>query len=99
MRISSYIIPLLALATTLPGPLTSSAVAAPPRASIYETDIQPLLVARCGRCHANGKQKGKLDLGSLAGIQRGSVRNEPPAEAGCRSRRSTLEGVPRRPTR
>ena len=72
MRISSYIIPLLALATTLPGPLTSSAVAAPPRASIYETDIQPLLVARCGRCHANGKQKGKLDLGSLAGIQRGS---------------------------
>ena len=72
MRILAYILPLFALATALPGPLTSSAVAAPPAASIYETDIQPLLVARCGRCHANGKTKGKLDLGSLAGIQQGS---------------------------
>ena len=72
MRILAYILPLFALATALPGPFTSSAVAAPPAASIYETDIQPLLVARCGRCHANGKTKGKLDLGSLAGIQQGS---------------------------
>jgi len=72
MRILANILVLLALATALPGPLTSAAVAAPPAASIYETDIQPLLVARCGRCHANGKSKGKLDLGSLAGIQRGS---------------------------
>ena len=70
MRIFRHVIPLITLAATLlPTPVTS---AAPPRASIFETDIRPLLVARCGRCHAGGKKKGQLDLGSLAGIRRGS---------------------------
>ena len=70
MRFLRHVIPMMALsAVVLP---TSQASAAPPRAAIYETDILPLLVARCGRCHAGGKKKGQLDLGSLAGIRRGS---------------------------
>ena len=70
MRFLRHVIPMMALsAAVLP---TSQASAAPPRAAIYETDILPLLVARCGRCHAGGKKKGQLDLGSLAGIRRGS---------------------------
>ena len=74
MRIPPRLVPPVALAAALllPGPLSPTAVAAPRPAAIYETEIRPLLVARCGRCHAGGKKKGTLDLGSLAGIRRGS---------------------------
>ena len=74
MRTLSDLIPIAALAAGLlaPASLARVVVAAPPRAAVYETDIRPLLVARCGRCHVGGKPKGSLDLGSLTGIRRGS---------------------------
>ena len=74
MRTLSNLIPIVALAAGLLAPAchTRPLTAAPPTAMVYETDIRPLLVARCGRCHAGGKTKGSLDLGSLGGIRRGS---------------------------
>ncbi len=74
MRALSDLIPITALVAGLlaPASLARVVVAAPPRAAVYETDIRPLLVARCGRCHVGGKPKGSLDLGSLTGIRRGS---------------------------
>lgn len=37
----------------------------------FESDISPILRARCGRCHGEKAQKGELDLRSFAGIAKG----------------------------
>lgn len=37
----------------------------------FETQIQPILAAKCGKCHGEEKQTADLNLGSVAGIQRG----------------------------
>ena len=59
MRTLSNLIPIVALAAGLLAPAchTRPLTAAPPTAMVYETDIRPLLVARCGRCHAGGKTR------------------------------------------
>ena len=78
MRLALSIALLITLAANPPGWPNARTFAAEPKPeqaaapAIYETDIRPLLIARCGRCHANGKNKGQLDLGSLAGLQKGS---------------------------
>ncbi|GIT28451.1 MAG: hypothetical protein Ct9H300mP1_04970 [Planctomycetaceae bacterium] len=75
MRTLSNLIPIAALAAGLLAPAchTPPLTAAPPTAVVYETDIRPLLVARCGRCPAGGKTKGSLDFwGAWAANRRGS---------------------------
>lgn len=51
----------------------------------YEKHIQPLLEAKCVRCHGEEKQKGKLRLDSAAGIRRGGDSGEPLFVAGKRA--------------
>jgi hypothetical protein len=44
---------------------------AAPKAPLYETDIEPLLQAKCLRCHGGKTQKAALDLRTHAGILKG----------------------------
>lgn len=37
----------------------------------FETDVKPILTAKCTRCHGGEVQKAALDLGSVEGIRRG----------------------------
>ena len=46
----------------------------PPR---FETDIQPILARKCGKCHRRTLRKGGLDLSSIAGLRRGGESEEP----------------------
>ncbi len=39
---------------------------------LFETDILPLLTAKCGKCHNEKTRKAELDLSSFAGVMRGS---------------------------
>lgn len=38
---------------------------------VFETDIQPVLAAKCGKCHTEKVQKGGLDLSTINGVRRG----------------------------
>src|SRR4051794_2432757 len=37
----------------------------------FERDVRPILVARCGGCHGEAKQRGGLDLRSRAAMIKG----------------------------
>src|SRR5262249_55197468 len=39
---------------------------------VFEADIEPLLKAKCLRCHGDKARKADLDLGTRAGILKGS---------------------------
>ncbi|MDG1894001.1 MAG: PSD1 and planctomycete cytochrome C domain-containing protein [Fuerstiella sp.] len=43
---------------------------------IFESDIQPVFVRRCGKCHSDTVQKGGLDLSTMRGIRRGGESGE-----------------------
>ncbi len=43
---------------------------------VFETDVQPILAAKCGKCHAERVQKGGLDLSTMTGIRRGGESGE-----------------------
>jgi hypothetical protein len=38
---------------------------------LFETDIKPLLTAKCGKCHRKTERKGGLDLSSMQAIHNG----------------------------
>ncbi|MDN3655624.1 c-type cytochrome domain-containing protein [Ferruginibacter paludis] len=40
-------------------------------ALLFEDVVQPLLIKRCGQCHASGKLKGQLSVQSLAALLKG----------------------------
>lgn len=42
----------------------------------FETDIQPILTAKCGKCHSTETKKGGLDASSMAGLKRGGESGE-----------------------
>ena len=44
---------------------------------VYESDIQPLLTDKCGKCHGSKVRKGDLDLSSMGAIRRGGESGEP----------------------
>ena len=44
---------------------------------LFESDIQPLLMAKCGKCHDAKSRKGGLDLSSFATLKRGGESGEP----------------------
>ena len=46
------------------------------RPLVFETDIQPVLTVKCGKCHSGKIQKGGLDLSSIAGIRHGGESGE-----------------------
>ncbi|MDF1746120.1 MAG: PSD1 and planctomycete cytochrome C domain-containing protein [Gimesia sp.] len=43
---------------------------------VFESDIQPVLAAKCGKCHREKVQKGGLDLSSIDGLRRGGESEE-----------------------
>ena len=43
----------------------------------FETDLQPLFQARCGKCHSSKARKGGLDLSTMAGLKKGGESGEP----------------------
>ena len=57
---------LLLLALFAPGRLLAA-----PDAPSFADSIQPLLVAKCGRCHGQESQKAELSLHAASGIQKG----------------------------
>jgi uncharacterized membrane protein len=40
-------------------------------AMLFEDVVQPMLIQRCGQCHASGKLKGQLSVQSLAALLKG----------------------------
>ncbi len=44
---------------------------------LFETDIQPLLADKCGKCHGAKVKKGELDLSTMSGLLRGGESGEP----------------------
>lgn len=40
-------------------------------AMLFEDVVQPMLIKRCGQCHASGKRKGQLSVQSLATLLKG----------------------------
>jgi len=43
---------------------------------VFESDIQPVLARKCGKCHTDKVRKGGLDLSSIAGIRQGGESGE-----------------------
>jgi hypothetical protein len=50
---------------------TSSGVTPGKSGLVYDDLVAPLLAARCTSCHGAKKQKGKLRLDTLAGLEKG----------------------------
>ena len=46
------------------------------KAPVFETDIAPILVTKCGKCHSSKVQKGALDLSSMHGLRAGGESGE-----------------------
>ncbi|MBL4882921.1 MAG: PSD1 domain-containing protein [Planctomycetaceae bacterium] len=44
---------------------------------VYESDILPVFVNKCGKCHSEKTRKGELDLSSIKGLLRGGESGEP----------------------
>lgn len=44
---------------------------------IFESDIQPVFVRKCGKCHNDTVQKGGLDVSTMAGLHRGGESGDP----------------------
>lgn len=42
----------------------------------FESDVAPILAAKCGKCHSSKVQKGSLDLSSMRGLRRGGESGE-----------------------
>src|SRR5438477_3820374 len=61
----------LTLAALTAGALPVSAQSTSGKTPKFETDILPVLLARCVKCHGEGKPKANLDLRSRAGILKG----------------------------
>ena len=43
---------------------------------LFEADIQPVLAAKCGKCHSEKVRKGDLDLSTIVGVHRGGESGE-----------------------
>jgi len=43
---------------------------------IFESDIQPILAQKCGKCHSADVRKAGLDLSTMAGLRRGGESGE-----------------------
>lgn len=43
---------------------------------IFETEIQPILAAKCGKCHSDTVRKGALNLSSISGVRTGGESGE-----------------------
>ncbi|MEO2010206.1 MAG: PSD1 and planctomycete cytochrome C domain-containing protein [Pirellulaceae bacterium] len=43
---------------------------------VFESDIQPILAKKCGKCHGAKVRKGDLDLSSITGLHRGGESGE-----------------------
>lgn len=57
------VLPCAALAEATPDP-------------VFEPDVQPILQAKCGKCHNPQARKGGLDLSTIAGLRRGGESGE-----------------------
>lgn len=71
-----WMLPILVIGCLLPITYPLSAEEKKPESTVGATDfqkeVQPILKARCVRCHTVDKPKAKLDLSSLEAIGRGS---------------------------
>jgi len=45
-------------------------------APVFESDVAPVLAAKCGKCHSSKVQKGALDLSSIRGLLAGGESGE-----------------------
>ena len=50
--------------------------AAGQKASLFETDVQPILSKKCGQCHSENVRKGDLNLASFKGVRKGGESGE-----------------------
>ena len=64
------------LATTLAALLIGSANRSQSADVSFESDVRPILEARCGKCHNSQSRKGGLDLSTMAGLRRGGESGE-----------------------
>ncbi|MBT6485918.1 MAG: DUF1553 domain-containing protein [Planctomycetaceae bacterium] len=59
--------------------VTAAAFVAPVFAAgkpVFESDIEPILAKKCGKCHSDKVQKGGLDLSTMGGLRRGGESEE-----------------------
>ena len=57
-------------------PLFAEWTHAEENAPVFESDIQPFLTEKCGKCHSEKVRKGGLDLSSLRGLLHGGESDE-----------------------
>ena len=43
---------------------------------VFETNVQPVLAAKCGKCHGPKTRKGELDLSTIGGLRQGGESGE-----------------------
>ncbi len=67
---------LMVVACTLPLLFVSIHRAEEP-ALLFETQVQPVLMKKCGKCHSQRVQKAALNLSTFAGLRRGGESGEP----------------------
>jgi hypothetical protein len=68
-RVSTFIACVLCLVLVRPGQ-------ADEKVPVFESDIQPILARKCGKCHGGKVRKGGLDLSSMAGLRVGGESGE-----------------------
>ncbi|WP_417382516.1 PSD1 and planctomycete cytochrome C domain-containing protein [Gimesia sp.] len=73
MMLIRFLIPLLVV-VFVPG--LSRTIHAAEKPLLFEKEIQPVLAAKCGKCHSEKVRKGGLDLSTIAGVHRGGESGE-----------------------
>jgi mono/diheme cytochrome c family protein len=68
-RVSIFIASVLCLVLVRPGQADENV-------PVFESDIQPILTRKCGKCHGGKVRKGGLDLSSMAGLRAGGESGE-----------------------
>ncbi|HBL47032.1 PSD1 and planctomycete cytochrome C domain-containing protein [Gimesia sp.] len=69
-----FLIPLLVV-ILVPG--LGRTIHAEEKPLLFEQTIQPVLAAKCGKCHSDKVRKGGLNLSTIAGVHRGGESGEP----------------------
>ena len=76
MPVTPFAFSICLLCSVLISSIHAPALHAGDKPPIFESEIQPIVRKKCGKCHSARVQKGGLDLSDIKGIRRGGESDE-----------------------